>query len=1554
VVFISSWHHGIASARGDESASLKQATRIATAAAAQPVPNRTLPPHSAANPALALPDNSSEADLRQVRLFAEPLVPVGRTPAAQENGQLAAVLRPHGQRAAVDDFSHLEQFITNHPDSPWAPALTFNLGMDYYNTGLYSKALAAWEKAWAVLKNATDPAAKPLGDRAAGELAMMYARLGRVDDLSAFLASVEGRAFVGSATERITGAKELLWTMQNRPDVAFRCGPTALDRIRAEHSNEAVGDLLAYKAHSTAKGYSLAQLARLSLDMGMNYRMAYRTNGAALLVPAVIHWKVGHFAALLKEEGGLYFLQDSTFGGGLSVSRRVLEAESSGYFLIPSGGNLPAGWRPVNEAEASAVWGKGPTSNNDPKSTTAYDPTTSCPGPNQGPGMAVQSVHLLEVSLNIEDSPVGYTPPVGPRANLRLTYNQRDAGQPAIFSYSNLGPKWTFNWLAFISDNPGSPSADVNYYTDGGGILPFTGYNSGSQTYANQIKSQALLTRTSASSYEMLFPDGAMNIFSQPDSTNGTSRRVFLTRVVDRYGNYVQISYDASFRVAALTDAISQVTVFSYTNASDPLKITQVSDPFGRFATFAYDGNGRLTNITDCANLSSQFGYDAGDFIQSMTTPYGTTSFAKGESGRTRWLEVTHPTGEKERVEFSESTSVGISASDPANTVPAGINTINNYLYYRDTYYWDRKAYSEAAGDYTKARLYHWLHSTDWSTVMGVLESEKLPLENRVWYNYDGQPSSIQIGSTSLPNAIGRVLDDGTTQLRRFKYNALGHITNSVDPVGRSMTYVYAANLVDLLEVRQTTGTNNELIAKFAYNSQHLPLRTWDAAGQLTTNSYSARGQLLTTTNPKNETTTLTYDTNGYLFSIDGPLPGTNDTTSFTYDAVGRAQTVTGPDGYTLAYGYDNLDRLTNITYPDGTFEAFTYERLDRVRSRDRMGREAHYTYDAFRHLESLEDPLHHVTRFDYCGCGAMTGLVDPMGRRTSWNYDIQGRLAAKNYVDGSRILYTYENTTSRLKSVQDEKGQIKAYDYYADDNRRRVSYPIAQLPTPTVTFTYDTNYSRMISMQDGIGLTTWSYYPAGVFGALKVASVDGPWENDTVNYYYDALGRVINRSINGAAQTYAYDPLGRATNVVNALGSFTYAFDGATPRVRDVSYPNSQTSHYDYFDNLRDRRLQRIAHLKPDSSLISRFTYAYNPFGNITNWVQEMGPLTETWEIGYDDADQLLNVLADQGGTNTISYNYGYDPAGNRLFEDIDGIRRSFDYNALNQLVSSSDATVTNIVYEWDAEQRLAAVSRGTQRNEFAYDGFGRRVRILERTNGVVQSDNYFLWCGAQIREERDSTGATVLRRLYPQGEALVGSAGSTNYYYTRDHLGSVREALDPNGLLSTRYDYDPYGQRQAIHENLRTTFAFAGYFVHFPSGLYLTLYRPFDGSVGRWPSRDPIGERGGLNLYFYCANNPLNYKDPFGLDKQCDGSGGNNKSDPNTSQIGPLQPPDPDRDDDRYDPDRNPLFPRDPITQQLLPGCNWLGVCKGHPDHLELPHDTEYERTPEPVGAP
>jgi RHS repeat-associated protein len=101
---------------------------------------------------------------------------------------------------------------------------------------------------------------------------------------------------------------------------------------------------------------------------------------------------------------------------------------------------------------------------------------------------------------------------------------------------------------------------------------------------------------------------------------------------------------------------------------------------------------------------------------------------------------------------------------------------------------------------------------------------------------------------------------------------------------------------------------------------------------------------------------------------------------------------------------------------------------------------------------------------------------------------------------------------------------------------------------------------------------------------------------------------------------------------------------------------------------------------------------------------------------------------------------------------------------------------------------------------------------------------------------------------------------------YYARDHLGSVRDVLDQAGNKLASYDYDPYGKLI----NLSATppeFGFAGMQYHAPSGLYLTWFRAYDAQTGRWLSRDPIGEAGGINLYGYVGGDPISWVDLFGL---------------------------------------------------------------------------------------
>lgn len=982
---------------------------IAAAAAdpAQEKVNRALPQTEPHGTSLEFSASPTTEEIFRARVFEEPLVPVGGEPTPAENTALAAALRGYAVRNSPDDFSSLTDFLDQHPNSPWAAALLTDLGLEYYNTAHYSLALEAWGKAWNLAKDATDAKGKAIGDCAVGELAYMYARLGRMTELEALLNSVEGRVFLGPATEKIVGAREGLWTMKNRPEIAFRCGPLALHRIKLAIDPKNPGTEQIFKSASTQQGFSLPQVAALSKKIGLNYQMAFREKGSAFVAPSVVHWKVGHYAALIRQVGDRYLLQDPTFRNDVWATRQALEAETSGYFLIPPG-PLANGWRAVETKEGQTIWGKGTTSGNDPGPIGKCDPQSGGSSPCDNPcasgngggsgagggggggagegrcppnhtffegdcvpiptyfnnpcgvdgsrcgGMAVSSVHLMTVNLNLHDTPVGYSPPVGPPVHFEVRYNHRDAFQPANFTYSNFGSKWTCDWISYITDNPQSPSADVNYYIRGGGTRTFTGFDTNAQTFGYQQYDQTGLTRTGSASYEMLWPDGSKLVFGQSDGSIGTSRKVFLTQVVDPFGNAVSLTYDGNLRLTAITDAIGQVTSLSYSNATDIYKITQVTDPFGRFANFGYDSLGRLTNITDVIGLTSQFTYATnGDFINSLITPYGTNTFAQGGSGTTRYLETTYPDGSRDRVECNQTANLGIPNSDPAASVPQGMNTYNSFLYARNTFYWSRNACATAYGDYTKARLYHWLHTANGASTSGILESTKEPLEGRVWCDYAGQigPYSNFVGANNRPLHVGRVLDDGSTQLYTYAYSGFGHVTNSIDPVGRTFSYVYDTNGIDLLEIRQTRAGFNELLFKATYNAQHLPLTTADAAGQTNTYTYNARGQLLTETNPKNETTTYTYDTNGYLVAVDGPLPGTNDVVTATYDVYGRTRTKTNVSGYTVTLDYDDLDRITTVTHPDATFEQITYNRLDPAVTQDRAGRQTLLEYSPLRQL---------------------------------------------------------------------------------------------------------------------------------------------------------------------------------------------------------------------------------------------------------------------------------------------------------------------------------------------------------------------------------------------------------------------------------------------------------------------------------------------------------------------------------------------------------------------------------------------------------------------------
>jgi len=840
------------------------------------------------------------SEIAQAAHFEEPLVPTAAT-TPEEDRALVTALTAHERRSKSDDFTALSGFLARYPRSGWAPALRTNLGLLYLHDGYFSRAITAWQDAWEQGKGATGVEARALVDRAFGQLVRLEASLGHYDRVAALFRELGNRPIGGSATELIQAAAEDLAQLDKDPRHLFNCGPIALQALLLAKGVPAQQVTFLQWQNVGPTGTSLAELGRMAAKPSFATRLIQRKPGQQVPVPSVVHWKVGHYSAIVEERNGRFRITDPMARSGEQwVTRDALDAEASGYFLVPADLAADRHWRTVPSSEAARIRGKGNTSSSRSGDAGDVPANGKCSG---GP-MCGYDILESSVSVTLSDQPVGYVPPLGPSPRVKLSYSQREDSQPANFTFFNVSQKWTLNWLSYVTDDPANAGANVTRYLPGGGSFAYSGYNSTTGRFNAEDTDGSILVRVSASpiKYEHRMGDGSIETYAQSDGGISYPRRIFLTKLADPQGNALTFTYDGQLRLTLVTDAAGRQTTLAYGLAAKPLLVTQITDPFGRSAIITYDVSGRLSSITDVIGLTSSVTYDASSLVNSMTTPYGTTTFsytAPGTSAPPRFVQATDPMGFSEREEWLEPSYNP--TSDPAATVPTGMPYVlgNNYLQYRNSFHWDKDAYG-AAGctptggcDYTKARMRHFTHVPPNTAIKNTsLESVKYPLENRIWYAYAGQANNFFGGTFSQPTAIGRVLDDGTSQVRQFSYDTAGffNVTQMVDPLGRTTNFVYS-NQIDLAAINQVTaGGFQTAIAQYTYNYQHRPLTYTDAAGQTTDFAYNAAGQITSITNPLAQTTSYAYDANHNLSTITNA----NSQTAATYNTLNQLTNLSG------------------------------------------------------------------------------------------------------------------------------------------------------------------------------------------------------------------------------------------------------------------------------------------------------------------------------------------------------------------------------------------------------------------------------------------------------------------------------------------------------------------------------------------------------------------------------------------------------------------------------------------------------------------------------------
>ena len=502
-------------------------------------------------------------------------------------------------------------------------------------------------------------------------------------------------------------------------------------------------------------------------------------------------------------------------------------------------------------------------------------------------------------------------------------------------------------------------------------------------------------------------------------------------------------------------------------------------------------------------------------------------------------------------------------------------------------------------------------------------------------------------------------------------------------------------------------------------------------------------------------------------------------------------------------------------------------------------------------------------------------------------------------------VSYVYDTIYPRATSMTDGTGTT-SYTYNpvpgsgTTTGAARLASMTGPLANSAVTYSYD-ELGRVL----GTSINGSANASSVVYDALsRVTSATNPL--GTFGYaYVNQTGRVSSVTYpNGQVTNYSYHPnstvppgnddqrLAQIQNLASGganLSTYGYAYNAAgliTSWSKQVGTGSVLTSVFLY-----DAADQLISATLPSDSAVASRAYAYDPAGNRT---REQVNVT-TSAFSFNTVNQLTAQSAggDLAFTGTVNEPAALTVGGNAATVDASGIwvgRAAVNIGAnsiplvatdLNGSVTSKTISVTvsggtartltydlngNLTdngagqtYAWDAANRLISITQGSNVTTFVYNGQGQRVQ--EKLNGTVIKQ--WVWNGgAQPAEERDGSNA-VTKRFYGLGEQIGGVA----YFFTADHLGSIREMIDSTGLIRARYDYDPYGRITKVSGDLEADYGFTGFYRHQASGLNLTLYRVYDPELGRWLARDPIGEIGGLNLYGYVANNVLNYVDPFGL---------------------------------------------------------------------------------------
>jgi RHS repeat-associated protein len=964
------------------------------------------------------------------------------------------------------------------------------------------------------------------------------------------------------------------------------------------------------------------------------------------------------------------------------------------------------------------------------------------------------------------------------------------------------------------------------------------------------------------------------------------------------------------------TDVMGRTTTSTY---DGQMQVTSVVNPTGTETDLTHDDNQNVTSTTQWPTSTAEY--------PEITTTKTYHTYEDATTGRwfVKTYEGTDAAGNVTRSEydfdpnFSSGTNVGnlMKITHPRVNPPTDPNrAIETFTYYSTGQIHTK---TDALGVVTH---YEYNSAANGATLKKVIvDANGLNLTTQYTYDSVGRtitaidPRGYSHNTEYHPSGLVRDTNgpaDCSCENRQYEYYADGKVRYVMTKLNGSTVYLQAITYNNRGQKATTRGpypsgaSPAELMVnytEYAYDALGQLWQITDAEGKITETRYYPDGKVWKVTNSENHATVNAYNTNGTLQKI---TDAEGNETHYMYDAFARPYRTTFADNTYEELEHNEYGSLaTKYTRHASQIISFTFDNLNRVSTKSITdpNNTITYTYDLTGKLLRTVDTTG-TTTYSYDNAGRLTSTTDAGGKTIAYQYDAGGNRTRLTYPDSTYITYEYDSA-NRLTYIKNSGGTSLAhYTYNALSQRTNLAYANG------TNIVYDFDVAGRLHDINNVtvsGYHDYSYTYDNVGNRLSMLLTDNSGSRSTV-YTYDNTYQLTDvnypDSFNYLATDthFNYDGVGNRTSTVDGGGTTSYSAnslneyahaDGVT-----YSYDNSGNMTYDgshslYYDAAN--RLVKLYRATTDLSAACDTPLSFTTGGD-AHWVKETtdyqsgGPDRDAAQAGQIDDDESTWLQTTVEGPGTISFFYQLSCGEGDYFtfsvdnQNYFGASQwQMDWHPISYTLGSGTHTLRWTYAKGESEDHsgdyarldrigwTGAVSSGGTwaKLEYVYDPSGRR--IAKKFDGAIT--HKYVYDGDSIIAEYD--GSNTLVRKYIQGAGIdqpvcmIDVANSSAvYYYHYDALGSVVALSNASGSCVETYEYSVFGEVAASDQTNPNPFMFTGREFDKETGLYFYRARYYAPEIGRFLQTDPIGYDGGLNLYWYCRNNPWTLTDPQGED--------------------------------------------------------------------------------------